>query len=138
MAKRKVFGRRRALYRGRTYLLELREDGLYVRRLFSTYECRIEFERICQYGEPQFEMPGLTYGLDQSNQTATVSTMPKDQLVPDKPEGADSPVHEAGQQSPAPDEGRVTGLDTPDGREVPAAECQTGTNSTEHQLPKVD
>jgi hypothetical protein len=60
MAKRKVFGRRRVLYKDETYILEMREDAIYVRKLYGRDECPISFTRLASFAQPQLELE-LTY-----------------------------------------------------------------------------
>jgi hypothetical protein len=76
MAKRKVHGRRKAEFDGKIYIIEMRQDGIYVRRKHYREAVHISFNTIIKYSKPQLELEGLTYGLDQSDQDATVSAVP--------------------------------------------------------------
>jgi hypothetical protein len=136
MAQRIVFGRRTVVFGGDAFIIEMRSSGIWVRRKYQREKVRVEFDRILKYVIPQLEL-GLTFdGLDSSNQTATVSTVPKGQLVPDKPEGGDSVVHEGDLAPPQAAEGREPGLDSSLRTRQPATETNQPAAATDNQLPE--
>jgi hypothetical protein len=141
MAKRIVYGRRKVAHDGVVYRIELRADGLWVRPQRRPREwVQISFNTLIKFIKPQLEL-GLKFNeLDKSDEEATVSTMSKGQLVPDKPEGSDCPLHADAEQPSQTIEGQVVRLDTPDGRQVDAIErtYQNPNPGTGDKLPPAD
>lgn len=113
MAKRKVFGRRRVVHEEATYVIELREDGLYVRRKhYPREECRISFTTLLQYSKPQLEL-NLRFNeppVEPSIKESPLPDLPKGQLVSNKPTTTGSTVHARDVESSETLEGRLDGM----------------------------
>jgi hypothetical protein len=138
MAKRKVFGRRRVLYKDQTYILEMREDAIYVRKLYGRDECPITFTRIASFAQPQLELD-LTFTdheneLDKNEQADAVSQMRPPGMVFGEPGSQTGDLHEAGEQPPQDVQGWPGGLPVPVGPAA-AAPDPPGTTATDNQLP---
>jgi hypothetical protein len=136
MAKRKVFGRRRVLYKDQTYILEMREDAIYVRKLYGRDECPITFTRIASFAQPQLEL-NLNYGqMDESDKIEPLPSVPEEPLVPGEPGTEPMHLHASAEQPPQGVLGWQPGLDTFIGPVLPAeAESPPGAAATDNQLP---
>jgi hypothetical protein len=137
VAKRRVFGRRRANYKGVEYLIEMRETGIFIRRLRCKEECPISFERLLQYSKPQLELNLYYDQVDQSNEIKPVSGLWQGPLVPDLPGETNGVVHASAEQPPAPIQGWEPGLVPPTGpKPSEAAPANAPAEpTTNHQLP---
>jgi len=141
MAQRIVYGRRTVIFDGAPYIIEMRTSGIWIRRKHYREKIRVSFETLLKYTKPQFEL-GLEFDeLDKGQQAATVSAVPKGQLVSGEPQCGLNPVHEGDEPATQADEGRVTGLDPHDGPEQTksgSAEPGTTNRPTNDQLSSVD
>jgi hypothetical protein len=139
MAKRKVFGRRTVVFERDVYIVEMRADGVYVRRKFYSEEVKVHFNTIIKYSIPQLEL-GLTFNeLDSSEQEATVSAVPEGYVVYPKPDGEDSDLHAGDEQETVSIQGRESGLDPSTGGEHFSANPDLpSTGSAGDKLPGAD
>lgn len=136
MAKRKVFGRRRIVYEDKTYIIEMREDALYVHKLYGRDECPISFARIAGFAKPQLELdPQYHDHLDTNEPQGPLPNMPQGLVVRAEPGEAGGDLHASceptikdlcrrpsGVSPPAPGTAETTGTDTE-------------STATNHQLP---
>jgi len=140
MAKRKVFGRRRAQFDDQTYIIELREDGLVVRRLRYADECKISFPRLLQYAKPQLELNLFYDRLDQDDKGQPMPRVPEGFVVHHQQQGGDSDLHAGDQPAHENDDGRGGGVDSPAGPERQTQDFigPESPRPTDDQLSTVD
>jgi hypothetical protein len=109
MSLRTVFGRRQVEFEGKTFTIELRKDGLYIRQKHSRSEWRYPFEKLLNHAKRQ---PEFFYQMVEGNQSQSVSCVPQGSLVLIEPAGQPGVVHESGEQPPQAAEDGGTGVVT--------------------------
>jgi len=140
MAKRTVFGRRQATYKDEDYIIEMREDALYVRKRYGRDWCPIPFRRLIQYSKPQLELDLYYDRLDKDDKNYAVSGVWQGPLVPNQSYSPTGPVYAGAEPEPETVQGRSDGVASPTpGQAGPEVAEQAGTTGdSDNQLPKVD
>jgi len=131
--ERTVFGRRKMEFEGRDFTIEMRKDGIYVRRKRGRYEWRMSFTTLLNHAKLQ---PELFYTLDQSDPSESLPGVQEGQLVRGDAGRVSDHLHEGGKpETQAPQVGG-NGVDSPAGGTAGPANpaLPQASPSPEHQL----
>ncbi len=138
MAQRTVFGRRRADFEEFTYIIEMSADGISIRRKRYHKGTFVPFAQLLKvFLKPQLDLP--FNGLDKSQQTPALPSVPEGQLVPPQPGAPDCNLHAGDIAESKTLQGREPGLDSPAEPGPTAAATEGNDNRPTHdQLSSVD
>lgn len=133
MAKRLVFGRLKINLDGGDYVIEMKRDGIFLRRRFGRELVKVPFDHLVKLFARQLM---LNYDLDKDDKIESLPGLWQGPLVPDTSYSPGGPLYESAEQQTETVPGRVNGVDSPaePGPEtLPTAE--TNATSTGNQLP---
>lgn len=147
MAQRIVFGRRQVDFDGRMFTIEMRSDGIYVRRKHCRYEWKLGFDRLLNHAQRQPELiwddkrqPEMFNPVDPGNQSQPLPDLQKGQLVPRVAEPVSVDLHASGEQPPQAVQERGDRVDTQPEGTAPEVQSEAGPVSAPagNQLPQPD
>ncbi len=101
MAKRKVFGRRKAEFGGQQFTIEMRTDGVFVRRKHCRGEWMLPFDRLLNHAQSQPDLfyddqrqPEMFKPVGPSDPNEPLPSMLQGLVVPTQPPSEPGDVHE--------------------------------------------